>query len=570
MDDSGTSELHVSEAYLAHIKSRGIDTLFINGGTDSAPLAEAYARRDLSKLDYPDVVVAPYESVAIGMAHGAYLATGKPQLAMVHVVPGTANSVGLLSVLAQERVPLVLTAGTSPIYEYGPTGARDSEVQWSQDVFYQAGIVRDFVKWHYELRSPLQMHSVIDRALRVALTPPAGPVYLTLPREVLCEAMTDRISLSPLPAVPTRPAPDPDAVRKLGRLVAAAKFPVIVAQGAGVDTRVCNALSAMSDRHAIGIVENGRPRYVNSDSNSCRYHLGFDTRTVYGFADLLIFLECEVPWVPVQACPRDDAIIVECGLDPASTRRPIKGHRCDLAITTDSYMLIEALSGELDHRKPVAESGRSADLERLAESNHRMQEASLTGLARDGYIDKAYLNSCLADLIDSETVVFSEYWVDSAVLSPRRPGSLYHCSSAGALGWALPAAIGYKREVPTATVVAAIGDGAYIFSNPAACHNIMMNLDLAVLVLIFNNQGWAAVDNSARRVFPDGAVAAMKSSSLGSLGRGAEYETYASASGGVGYSVTTRHDLRNVLERAIRSVRENKCHVVVNVHGQGV
>src|SRR5262249_62028248 len=86
---------------------------------------------------------------------------------------------------ARQVVPIRLTAGRSPLTESGLPGARDVYIHWAQEMFDQAGMVREIVKWEYELRNGDQLETVIDRALAVATTQPQGPVYLSLPREVL-------------------------------------------------------------------------------------------------------------------------------------------------------------------------------------------------------------------------------------------------------------------------------------------------------------------------------------------------------------------------------------------------
>ena len=108
----------VAEHYLATLRARGVTRLFFNAGTDFAPLIEAYGRgQPTNAAEFPDPIIATHENLAIGMAHGAYLVTGKPQALMVHVSVGMANAICGLMNAARERVPLLLTAGRSPLFE---------------------------------------------------------------------------------------------------------------------------------------------------------------------------------------------------------------------------------------------------------------------------------------------------------------------------------------------------------------------------------------------------------------------------------------------------------------------
>src|SRR6202043_3291866 len=175
----------VAEAYLALLAERGVDYLFANAGTDFAPLVEAFAKAARTGLPVPQPVLATHENLAFSMAHGYAMVTRRVPAVMVHVSVGTANGVcGVLNA-ARDNVPILFTAGRSPLTETGLPGARDVYIHWAQEMFDQAGMLREIVKWDYELRNGEQLETVIDRALSIATTSPGGPVYLSLPREVL-------------------------------------------------------------------------------------------------------------------------------------------------------------------------------------------------------------------------------------------------------------------------------------------------------------------------------------------------------------------------------------------------
>ncbi len=176
-----------AEAYLALLKDRGVDYLFGNAGTDFASIIEALSKSVAQGTKAPTPITVPHENLAVSMAHGYYLATGKPQAVMVHVNVGTANGICGIMNAARENVPILFTSGRTPLYEEGATGARSIFIHWGQEMFDQAGTVREMVKWDYELRSGRQLETVVDRAINVAMSEPRGPMYLTLPREVLAE-----------------------------------------------------------------------------------------------------------------------------------------------------------------------------------------------------------------------------------------------------------------------------------------------------------------------------------------------------------------------------------------------
>src|SRR3989442_8478581 len=110
---------------------------------------------------------------------------------MAHVSVGTANMICAAMNAARENVAILLTAGRSPLTEMGALGARDGYIHWAQEMYDQAGMLREIVKWDYELRSGEQLATIVDRALAIAASEPRGPVYLTLPREVIAAPMPE-------------------------------------------------------------------------------------------------------------------------------------------------------------------------------------------------------------------------------------------------------------------------------------------------------------------------------------------------------------------------------------------
>ncbi len=177
----------VAEAYLELLAARNIDYFFGNAGTDFAPIIEAYAKRFSQEQTLPRPIPVPHEVTAVAMAHGYTMVTGRPQVVMVHTIPGTANAISGIINAARANIPMLFTAGRTPITEGDATGARNGSIHWAQESFDQAAMVREWVKWDYELRHGADLEGVVDRALAIAESQPSGPVYLTLPREVLAE-----------------------------------------------------------------------------------------------------------------------------------------------------------------------------------------------------------------------------------------------------------------------------------------------------------------------------------------------------------------------------------------------
>ena len=168
------------------LMAQGVDCLFMNPGTDTIPIQEALSKLEQLGQPVPRTVLCLFELVALAAAHGYYQATGRPQAVLVHVDVGTQNLGGMLHNAQRGRAAVLISAGRTPYTtDSNVRGTRDTYIHWLQEQFDQHGIVRNFVKWDYELRRPEQMGEAIARGFQIAASDPAGPVYLTLPREVL-------------------------------------------------------------------------------------------------------------------------------------------------------------------------------------------------------------------------------------------------------------------------------------------------------------------------------------------------------------------------------------------------
>src|SRR5437868_4788372 len=336
----------VAEAYLALLAERGVEYLFANAGTDFAPIVEAYAKAAHTGFPAPRPLIATHENLALSMAHGYAVASGKVPAVMVHVSVGTANALCGVFNAARANVPILFTAGRSPLTEEGPVGARDTYIHWAQEMFDQAGMLREMVKWDYELRNGAQLEAVIDRALALTTSPPEGPVYLSLPREVLAEKLAGFSYGSPARRVAASPpAPDEAALAAAVEILAQAQNPLIITADAGRDLAAVAALADFAERFAIPVVEHRQRHLCLPSDHPC--HLGYDPTPLLDGADAILVLECDVPWLPVRKAPPPDCKIIHLGADPLFSRYPIRGFPCDVAITAAPRLALPALGAAL-------------------------------------------------------------------------------------------------------------------------------------------------------------------------------------------------------------------------------
>jgi len=550
-----------AEAFLRALADHGVDYFFCNPGTDFPPIVEAFGRAKKTNAKVPKPILVPHENLAVGMAHGAYLMTGRPQAVMVHTTVGTANTINNLINVSRDRVPLILAAGRTPITEKGSFGSRTRPIQWGQEMFDQAGMVRELVKWDYELRMPGQVGDVVARGAEVAMAHPRGPVYLMLPREPLSAPLTEPIApIKPRPqAAPVQP--DGQAIATLAEWIAAAERPLIVASlllPEGVPL-----LAHLAERCAIPVVmHNSRTVCLPS---SHPMHFGFEPGALLADADLVIVLESDVPWIPHLQHPPAGCRVAHVAEDPFFVRYPMRSFPSDLAVQAGCINALDALVKAVEPRLQMADARIAARRARLTE-RMRLRRAQLAkDSAAGGTISPAYLSRVIGETVGDDAIIFNEYPLRPDHCAREKPGSFFALGPAGGLGWGFGAALGAKLAAPDAFVVATLGDGAYMFANPTVGHWVSATHNLPILTVVFNNSRYGAVRNATLSMFKDGAAGENDGRTFADLDASPAYEAMAMAQGAYAERVEKPADLPNALLRAREAVASGRRQALLNV-----
>ena len=557
----------VAEAYLTLLAERGIEYLFANGGTDFAPMNEALAAI-AAKGTTPRLktVAVAHENVAAAMAHSYYLMTGRPQLVMFHVNVGTANGINALADAARDHVPMLFTAGRNPLTESGMRGSRDTGIHWAQEMFDQAGMVRELCKWDYELRNGEQLEAVVDRAIEIATSEPCGPVYLSLPREVMSAAMKEfTFSARPRRGYGTVPGATPEQIESAATLLAGAKRPLIFARENARVAANAQALADFAERFAFPVVEyRSLANSLPTDHAMC---LGFDPGPHLKDADAILVIETDVPWIPtVHGNPAEDCKIIHIGVDPNFSRLPIRSFPSDLAVTGAPRSVLPLLTAALVPRvKPADVAARRARIVAERERARPAIESSLARARAMSPIQPAWASHCIGQAKDDDTILINEYSLILRHATFKKIRTYFGTPTSGGLGWGVGAAVGAKLAAPDKTVIATLGDGAYMFGNPTAGHQVARMLGLPILFIIFNNAMWEEVEGSSLRVFPDGQAARSNRVPIAHLGPAANFEHMMDIYGGYGERVETPEALPGALERALHAVRVEKRQALLNL-----
>jgi acetolactate synthase-1/2/3 large subunit len=565
-----------AEAYVEALIEQGVEYLFLNPGTDTVPVQEALAKLTASGRPAPRAVLCLCETVALAAAHGYYAATGRPQAVLVHVDVGTQNLGGQIHNAQRGRAAVLISAGRAPYTtDRHQRGSRDTYIHWLQEQPDQHGIVRNYVKWDYELRRPEQVGEVVARAFQIAASDPPGPVYLSLPREVLMAPSGPVRPVEPGHAPPARlGAGDPAGLRDVARLLVASERPLILTATTGRTRAGFDGLRRLAELLALPVVEwRDRANFPAGHT----LHQGYDPGPLLEAADLVLVLDHDVPYIPTQTGPPPGATVVQIDLDPIKEQIPLWRFPVTVPVRADTSQALDLLAAEATAF--LTDAGRRRIEARREEhaARHRRQrsewDAWATAAGQASAITLDWLGRGLEQLRrEAPDCVF----VDEAVTS--RPALWRHVavdepgtwfgSGGSALGWGLAAALGVKLAHPGRPAVALVGDGSFVFGEPVAALWAAHSQAAPFLAVVCDNACYNATKQPLIEAYPQG-VSVRTGRFVGvDLVPPPRYDLIAQSVGGTGERVERPAELVPALRRGLERVRAGQCAVVDVVLGR--
>ena len=520
----------------------GIEYLFCNLGTDHAPLIEEMAHWREQGRAFPKVILCPHENTAVHMAGGYAVATGRGQAVLVHVDAGTANAAMGLHNLCRTRIPVLLIAGRAPMSTFdSATGGRDTYVHFIQEPFDQASVVRPYVKWEYNLAWPSMAHEVISRAGAVMQSDPTGPVYLTLPREVLA-APVDAQSMGAYGHQNHLPVKaqgaDANAIQQIAAKLMASENPMLVTAYAGRNHAAPALIEKLAKLCGMRVCE-FNSIYLNIRRNS-PFFAGYNPAAFTEHADFGLMVDVDVPWIPKTTRVNPNAYWAQLDVDAIKRDIPMWGFPLNARIEGDSVRLLSQLIECIEETaipsfKAIA-SQRSLIIQAEHEKNQQRAAALATEPGKLNAINPHFLCAAIGQRIRSEDVVLNEAIRNTMAVFeqiPRElPGTLMGLSGGG-LGFSAGTALGIKLAKAQSRVIHFVGDGSFYFSNPSSVYAVARQYNLPILTVLLDNGGWSAVKESTLRMYPQGE--AKSSNQFASdLGYGTDFAAIAEAAGAHG------------------------------------
>ena len=475
-------------AFLALLKDEGVTKLFGNPGTTELPIMHAMTEQ--TDISY---VLGLQEAIVVAMADGYARATGEIAAVNVHVAPGLGNAMGALYTANFSGSPLIITAGqqeqghglTEPLL-YAPL----------------VPIAQPMVKWAVEVSRIEDLPRIMRRAAKVALTPPTGPVFISLPGDIL--NMEAAIDLGECTRVDTAVRPSDGALEQLAQRLCATERPLIIA---GTEIVASDAFAEAAQLAEIL----GAPVYqqtVNDGAHFPSEHPAFMgslnrdqsyVRGVLADHDVLICLGADLlrmsVYSDVDPLPEHMAVIQIGQRDWEMG----KNHAAEMALRADVKETVRALLPVLERQGGAAlKTKATASLADLAPRNWTAQRQALTeefsAMAAATPIEPDWLMMSLVDQLPENAIVVDEGIISTRSLLkflPVRDRYGYFGNASGGIGWGIAAAVGIQIAHPERRVVAVLGDGSAMYSIQAlwtAAH-----LKLPITFIIANNGGYRII-----------------------------------------------------------------------------
>ena len=552
-----------AEALLRALAAMGVERIFASPGSDWAPLWEALAAPWASD-EAPQYVSSRHEETAIGMATGYAKATGKLPALVIHTTVGALHAAMGLRAALHERIPMVVLAGESVSFAEPP--APPAGRQWLRvltDLGGPARLVEPAVKWSFGLNSSVILPHTIQRACQLAMSAPRGPVFVSVPTEMLMETMS--AEPPPVAALPAAPVASDDAIAEVAAALSAAKRPVIVTEELGRNLGAVDELVRLAEALGAPVLDGWHADYVNFPKDHALY-AGVAVEPVpelLKHADFILLAEAVAGWHPPSAIRGTKVAVL--GEDPLHPHLPFWGFRADYILPGDPELSLRQLTASVaDPNQPLqnrTERLKSQwnvwvtkhDWPQRRFELHKKARASGEGAT----VTAAWIAHELNEVLPAEAIVVNETISHRGdlvqLLDKLGPGAFYE-SSYGGLGMGLGTALGVKHAERGRPVVLTIGDGSFYYNPVVAAFGACQELELPLLVLLFDNAGYQSQKNDVVREYPQGwAVRANKFVGT-SITPMPNYAVLAHAFGGYGEKVERPQGVRAALKNGLEAL----------------
>jgi acetolactate synthase I/II/III large subunit len=546
------------EAILEALRSLRVDHVISSPGSEWSPVWEALARQKVNQKPGPNYIDCWHETLAVDMAMGYTAATGRPQAVLLHAGAGLLQGSAGLHSAALGEIPMVVMSGES--LSFGEDPQLPIEPQWYSSLSIVGGpqrLVEPVTKWATQAGNVHTLYQHVVRAGEFAQRNPKGPVYLNVPLEVMLQPWAPPAAAREVPPPPKSRAAESD-IERVASLVAAAENPVILSDGAGRDPRAFAALVRFAEALSAPV---GGPRssYANFPKDHPLF-LGQGLRPFLAAADLILLVDCRAPWYPPSHKPGAGTVI-------AIDDNPLKGTMVYQSLAVDHYLEGDIAASLELLAAALPKSARSGERRERWRGEHerlvaaeRMAETAAAGNER---IEPLALVAALKAAMPADTVYVEETITHAGMLQQHlpwdRPQSFFR--PGGGLGQGLGMALGVKLALKDRPVAALLGDGSFLYNPVVQAFGAARGCDLPILVVVFDNRQYRAMQTGHLHHYPDG-VAQAADMWHGVHIDGPDYSELGRPFGFAGERVERPAELAPAIARALKSLADGKSAVL--------
>lgn len=547
------------------LQSQGIEYIFCSPGSEWVPVWEELSRRFSKGDESLKYINCRHESLAVCAAIGYTKTTGRLPAILLHATVGPLHAAMEIRAAYIKQFPMIIFSAEDSDHGNEAVIPRPG-AQWSShlsDIGGPAALVRPYVKWSNTVRSKDYLVDSVFRGCHIAQTPPQGPVFIAISRELLFQSLPE-IEVAPPSPITSIPEPASGDLKQAAKLLVESKRPIIITDYVGKNLEAVNKLIEIAELLGIPVFEGKQPMFCNFPRNH-PMHMGSEVTEAIREADTVFVVGAEVPWYPPTAFPRKGAKAILLDETPLSERVPYWGYRIDLLLKGDIGLglaaLVDIIRTQINKtRRTGSRYQKRFDSWQFKHNQmvKKWKEESEAEKDNKPISPKWFLhlvNNLLPEnsLIIEETVLHSQL-IRRCLAEPNR----YVRSVYGGLGVGFGEAVGTKLMVGNRPVLFFVGDGTFNYNPVTAGLGMCQEYNLPILIIVLNNGGYITMARDHHKYLPEGWVVSSKAYLGVDITPLPDYSKLAEAFGAYGEKIEEPKDIKPALNRALEQLAKGR------------
>ncbi|MFC2032199.1 thiamine pyrophosphate-dependent enzyme [Chloroflexota bacterium] len=550
---------------LEAFQSQDVECIFCSPGSEWVAVWENLLKRYDQGEKTLKYVNCRHESLAVSSAIGYAEATGHLPAVLLHTGVGTLHSAMAIRAAYRGRVPMIICSAGTP--DHGEDeNSKGPGWYWLSQLSGIEGpdaLVRSYVKWSNAVTSKETLVDSIYRGCQIAQTPPRGPVFLTVPGELLSKPLPE-VSKTRLSSTAVLSEPHPRDLEKVAKLLVESKQPIIITEHAGERSETVGKLVELAELLSIPVFESISPAYANFPKDH-PLHMGYDASEALHEADTVFVVGGTTPWYPPSTSPPNEARVIYLDEDHLKEQLPYWGYRIDLSLSGDIGQWLTSLVATIRTYIPEPDRSGSHYQERFTQwqTKHEQMVAqwkteALAG-QRNKPISPKWFLSIVNKVLPSNSIVVAETITHTPLVNRylTKPDACFRAAGGG-LGLGLGMTAGVKLACENRPVIFLVGDGSFNYNPVLAGLGLCQEYHLPVVIIVLNNGGYMAMRGNYQQCYPNGWAVSHNAYLGVDIAPEPDYTKVAEAFDAHGERLAEPDDIEPALNRALQQIAMGK------------